>query len=114
MATCATAYQLRFPSSSSPESRSALSSIDAVAGWATFKPSACRSDSGELRRAFHETVVEGEDDRCGSVAKVELREDVSDVGFHGDLAHEELGGDLRVARATGHEPDHLELARREA
>ena len=58
-------------------------------------------------------MIEGEDDRGGPITQVQLREDVPDVGLHGDLADEELLGDLGVARAAGHEADHFELARGE-
>ena len=47
----------------------------------------------------NETVVVGEDDYGGSVADVELGEEVVDVGFDGAFADEELPGNLGIGVA---------------
>ncbi len=64
-----------------------------------------RSRSDALRVVFHdsdfdETGFVGEDDGLHAVAQVEFLEDASDVGFHGSVADDELGGDLGVREAA--------------
>src|SRR4051794_4631499 len=60
---------------------------------------------------FYEAGLVGVDDGLGSVAEVELGEEVGDVGLDGRFADDELGGDLGVGVAAGDEFEHLELAR---
>ena len=59
---------------------------------------------------FDETGLVGEDDRLHAVAQVELLEDASDVGLHGSVADDELGGDLGVGEAARDQGEDLELA----
>src|SRR5918996_2872275 len=72
-----------------------------------------------LRRARllgfdHEVVLEGEGGGCRPRGDTELREDVLDVPSDGVLADDELRGDLPVALPGGDEPEHLQLAPRQA
>src|SRR5262245_61270328 len=64
---------------------------------------------GERARADLAVVV-CEDDRCRTVADVELAEDAAHVGLHGRLGDVEAGGDLGVGRAAGDQAQHVALA----
>jgi hypothetical protein len=57
-----------------------------------------------------EAALVREDDGLDAVAEVELGEDPTDVGLHGGLRDDELGGDLLVGEAPRHEQQHLVLA----
>ena len=49
----------------------------------------------------------------GPVDHAQRRQDGGDVGLHGLLGHAEAFGDLAVAQAVAHQPQHLALARRQ-
>src|ERR1700691_1769772 len=53
------------------------------------------------------------DDRVDPVTDPELHQDPGYVGLDRRLADDQLGGDLTVRPAGGHELEHLELTRRE-
>ena len=55
----------------------------------------------------------GQDHGLHPVAQAELGEDVADVGLHGRLADDELGGDLAVGQPARHQLEHVALARRQ-
>ncbi len=52
---------------------------------------------------LHQAGLVGEHDDLGTVAEAELGQDRRDVGLHRRLGDEELGGDLGIAHAPGHE-----------
>jgi hypothetical protein len=63
-----------------------------------------------LLRTVSEADFEGADRGLGPIGHLQLPEDVRDVVLDHLQAEEELGGDLRVAAATGDEPEYLLFA----
>jgi hypothetical protein len=59
----------------------------------------------------HDAEVVAQDDRLDPVAQPELGEDPGHVGLDRRLGHDELGGDLAVVLAHGHEGEDLDLTR---
>jgi hypothetical protein len=58
--------------------------------------------AGRVRFArLDDAGLVGQDDGLDPVAQAELGEQVADVGFHGGVADEEVGGDLGVGEAAG-------------
>src|SRR4051794_37324879 len=57
-----------------------------------------------------EPLAHGVHRRLHARVHLELVEDVADVVAHGVLGDEQLGGDLAVEPAAGHEPQDAELA----
>src|SRR4249920_1070409 len=51
-----------------------------------------------------------EHDRLDAVTKIELHQDVGDVGFHGGVTDVELAGNLRVRQPPSNKPEHVQLA----
>ena len=49
----------------------------------------------------------------GAIAQVELGKDPADVALHGHLGDDQLVGDLAVGQAAAHQPQHVDLARRQ-
>ena len=62
-------------------------------------------------RLLDQLPLEGERGRRRPRRDAELAEDVLEMAGHGVLADDELGRDLAIRPACGHEVEHLELAR---
>jgi hypothetical protein len=69
--------------------------------------------TGEKTEALgNEPTPEANSYGVGSASRLELREQMPDVGLHGLLRQEEPLADLAVDEAVGHELKHLDLPHR--
>jgi len=59
-----------------------------------------------------DAAAEADGDGMGARARLELREQVADVRFHGLLRKEEPDADLAVDQPVGNQLEHLDLAHR--
>ena len=65
------------------------------------------------RVGLNEAALVGRDDKLRAVARVELREHVTDVGLHRRPAHHQMLGDLGIRQAAGDELEDLRLPLRQ-
>src|SRR2546429_9785269 len=63
-----------------------------------------------LRTGLHQAALVGENDGLGAVAQPEFHQHAADVGLDGLFGDDQVGGDLRVGHAPGHQGQHLGLA----
>src|ERR1700755_1949300 len=87
-----------------------------MSAWRTFLTARRLAHRGKplAARGSGEGEAVGDGGGLGAAADAELGEDAGDVDAGGLLRHVELGGDLAVGRAFGHQREDLALARGEA
>lgn len=78
-----------------------------------MKPGCCPRSLGRSAPWTDEALVEGEDDRAGPIAQLELVEYVTAVGLYRALGDEQLVRDLVVRQPTPHESKDIQLPARE-